>query len=237
MGVVFSIVFFLAVFRRPELEFIANPADQNYTPRPDWYFLFLFQFLKDVGAVLPRLPEWIPAVVLPSLALLVLVFLPWLDRSPERHWRKRPFWSGLGVLAIVFIVALTIRGLKDAPANITPANAAFNTRFRQNPTEEDRKIVARGKVLYETEANPIPCAACHALGGKGGGSSMPLDGIGTRREYEWLLGHTREPRKFVPNSTMPAYPPEQLTDSDLRALTDYMIQPTHSKPIIQYNTP
>jgi mono/diheme cytochrome c family protein len=138
---------------------------------------------------------------------------------------------------MVIIVVLTYRGLIDAPVNITPSNAAFTTRFKKDPTEEDRRIIARGKALYETEAKPIPCISCHALGGKGGGASMPLDGIGTRRTYEWLIGHTRDPQKYVPNSTMPAYPPDQLTDTDLRALTDYMIQPTHSQPIIEYNNP
>ncbi len=235
MGTVFSIVYFLAIFRPPELEFLANPADQNYTPRPDWYFLFLFQFLKDVGAVLPGFPEWIPAVLIPTVALVVLALLPWLDRSPERHWRKRPFWSGLAVLTVVLVVGLTVRSLRDSPANITPANAAMSTRFKSAPTEKDREIIARGKVLYEVAAKPLPCITCHAIGDKGGGSSMPLDGIGTRRTYEWLLGHTREPQKYVPNSSMPPYPKDQLSDDDLRAVTDYMVQPVKTKPIIQFN--
>ena len=237
MGVVFSIVFLLAVFREPGLEFIANPADQNYTPRPDWYFLFLFQFLKDAGAVMPGIPEWIPAVVIPNIVLLVLVFLPWLDRSKERDWRKRPFWSGLAIFTLAGILLLTVRALMDAPVNITPANAALTTRFKGALTPRDREVIARGKALYETEAKPMPCLSCHALGGKGGGSSVPLDGIGTRRTYEWLVGHTRDPQRYVPNSQMPPYPPDQLSDEDLRAITDYMIQPTHAKPIIQYNTP
>ncbi len=44
--VVFLILVALAYFKGAPLEARANPADSTYTPRPEWYFLFLFQLLK-----------------------------------------------------------------------------------------------------------------------------------------------------------------------------------------------
>ena len=43
---VFLILIGLAYFVGAPLEARANPADTTYTPRPEWYFLFLFQLLK-----------------------------------------------------------------------------------------------------------------------------------------------------------------------------------------------
>jgi quinol-cytochrome oxidoreductase complex cytochrome b subunit len=44
--VVFLVLVALAVFIGAPLEERANPSDSSYTPRPEWYFLFLFQLLK-----------------------------------------------------------------------------------------------------------------------------------------------------------------------------------------------
>ena len=44
--IVFIILIALAYFIGVPLEERANPNDANYTPRPEWYFLFLFQMLK-----------------------------------------------------------------------------------------------------------------------------------------------------------------------------------------------
>lgn len=44
---VFALLFTLAVMFRPPLDAIADPTDANYTPRPEWYFLSLFQLLSN----------------------------------------------------------------------------------------------------------------------------------------------------------------------------------------------
>src|SRR4030066_1420652 len=78
---VFLILVALAYFLGTPLEARADPADTFYTPRPEWYFLFLFQLLK----YFPGNLEVIGVVVLPTLAVLLLFALPLIDRSAKRH--------------------------------------------------------------------------------------------------------------------------------------------------------
>src|SRR3990172_3650268 len=80
----------LAYFLGAPLEARANPADTTYTPRPEWYFLFLFQLLK----YFPGSLEFLGVVVLPTLAILGLFLLPFLDRNSKRHYRHRPVVIG-----------------------------------------------------------------------------------------------------------------------------------------------
>ena len=54
-------------------------------PRPEWYFLGLFQLLK----YFPGRLEVIGALGVPGIVVTLLVLLPWLDRSPGREWRGR----------------------------------------------------------------------------------------------------------------------------------------------------
>src|SRR5512143_1240233 len=79
--IIFLILIGLAYFLGAPLEARANPADTSYTPRPEWYFLFLFQLLK----YFPGRLEVIGVVVLPTLAILLLFALPLIDRSAKRH--------------------------------------------------------------------------------------------------------------------------------------------------------
>ena len=64
--VAFAVLFMLAVAVRVPLEQLADPTDTAYIPRPEWYFLFLFQTLKLFSGPL----EVIGSVVLPGLAML-----------------------------------------------------------------------------------------------------------------------------------------------------------------------
>src|SRR4030066_2110022 len=108
---VFLIIIGLAYVVGAPLEGRANPADTSYTPRPEWYFLFLFQLLK----YFPGKLEVVGAVVIPTLVLLVLFLLPLLDRNPKRHFLDRPIVIGTTLLAVVGIITLTILALREAP--------------------------------------------------------------------------------------------------------------------------
>ena len=66
---VFIILVALAYFIGAPLEDRANPADTTYTPRPEWYFLFLFQLLK----YFPGNLEVIGVVLIPTLAILTSI--------------------------------------------------------------------------------------------------------------------------------------------------------------------
>lgn len=96
---------FLGVAAEPK----ADPSDSSYIPRPEWYFLFLFKFLAIYGQI-PKLGtvEWIAATLVPGIAVGALFLLPFLDRSPYRHFSKRGSALAFMTILVVTIVGLTI---------------------------------------------------------------------------------------------------------------------------------
>jgi mono/diheme cytochrome c family protein len=101
----------LAYFVGSPLEARADPNDTNYTPRPEWYFMFLFQLLK----YFPGQLEVVGVFLLPTAVVLLLFALPFLDRSPRRHPLARPVVNGLAVLTVVGVLALSVLAVLEAP--------------------------------------------------------------------------------------------------------------------------
>ncbi|HEU0292653.1 MAG TPA: c-type cytochrome [Anaerolineales bacterium] len=132
--IVFIVLVALAYFMGAPLEERANPNDTSYTPRPEWYFLFLFQLLK----YFPGNLEVIGAMVLPSLFILLLLILPFIDKSPKRHFMNRPFASISALVVVVGIGALTYLAVVESP-----------------PPLED-VVVDQSAALYAQN-----CANCH----------------------------------------------------------------------------
>ncbi len=116
--IVFLVLIALAYFVGAPLEARANPADTTYTPRPEWYFLFLFQLLK----YFPGNLEVIGVIVIPTLAVLILFLLPWLDRGPRRHFLNRPVVTGMTIFAVVAVVFLTVQSALEAPPPVGVAS-------------------------------------------------------------------------------------------------------------------
>jgi len=132
--VVFLVLVALVYFVGIPGEARANPNDASYTPRPEWYFLFLFQLLK----YFPGNLEVIGAMILPGLFVLLLILLPFIDRSPKRHFRNRPYASIAAVVVVLGIGALTAAAVLEAP-----------------PPQE-AVVVDRAAALYAAN-----CANCH----------------------------------------------------------------------------
>jgi mono/diheme cytochrome c family protein len=109
--VVFIILVALAYFIGAPVEARANPNDTTYTPRPEWYFLFLFQMLK----YFPGNLEVIGAMVLPGLFIVLLLVLPFIDKSPKRHFMNRPFASISALVVVAGIGTLTYLAVKESP--------------------------------------------------------------------------------------------------------------------------
>jgi ubiquinol-cytochrome c reductase cytochrome b subunit len=109
--IIFLILVVLAYFIGAPVEERANPNDTSYTPRPEWYFLFLFQLLK----YFPGNLEVIGAMILPGLFVVLLLILPFIDRSPKRHFLNRPFASFTALAVVAGIGALTVLSVLEAP--------------------------------------------------------------------------------------------------------------------------
>lgn len=104
MAVFCGVVFFfpgLIVFGDAEI-----PADPFNTPehvKPEWYFLASYQFMKII-------PSEVGALILMSIAALLFVSLPFMDRSEENNILKRPVFLTLVLVCVVGFVGLTVWG-------------------------------------------------------------------------------------------------------------------------------
>jgi quinol---cytochrome c reductase cytochrome c subunit, bacillus type len=79
----------------------ADPATVTYVPRPEWFFFFYEQMLMFFpGYALISFG----AVVVPTIFVLLLFALPWLDRGPNYSPLRRPFAAVVGILVVVVIV-------------------------------------------------------------------------------------------------------------------------------------
>src|SRR5580698_8403615 len=87
----------MVAFVRVPLGHVADPTDTSFTPRPEWYFLFLFQFLK----IIPGPLEMFGSVILPGLAVGALLLMPFIDRSKLVKIRQRT-----GAMILVMLGAL-----------------------------------------------------------------------------------------------------------------------------------
>jgi ubiquinol-cytochrome c reductase cytochrome b subunit len=134
--IVFLMFFFAIVFFAPEMGgfFIEapnfEPADPLKTPEhiaPVWYFTPFYAMLR---AVPPMFGSQFPGVVVMGAAIVVMFFLPWLDRSPVKSVRYRGpiFKAALAIFAVSFVV-LGYLGVQPATPILTLMAQIFTTIY------------------------------------------------------------------------------------------------------------
>jgi len=149
--ILFILLVALAYFVGAPLDDRANPADTTYTPRPEWYFLFLFQLLK----YFPGNLEVIGVVVIPTLGVLALFLLPFIDRSSLRDFRSRPIIVGGTLFAVVGIIFLTIQAVRETPPPLeTEAGDQTAALYSANcaSCHGEKIVVPEGTNLHEVIA-------------------------------------------------------------------------------------
>ncbi|MBI4471507.1 MAG: c-type cytochrome [Acidobacteria bacterium] len=185
--VVFAIVGVLALRYGASLGPIADPTDTTYIPRPDWYFLFLFQMLKGF----PGRLEVLGTVVLPTIFIVLLFALPVLDRNPERQLRRRPLIIGSVVLGLMGWTVLTLLAYVETPET-RPSIASLPA----GPTAGAWVFQKRG------------CSTCHAIGKKTGpGPALTL--WSAERDDQWLFTHMESQSEAAPG-TLPELVPGDI---------------------------
>ncbi len=223
-----------AVIWPAELEFKANPSDATYKPRAEWYMMFLLQIVKDWGA-LPILGKmsWIPVVVIPGIAMTFLMLAPWIDRSEDRRIGKRPVMAAFLVIGSLVILGFSFRGFSQLHPNATPSDSLYGNFTTGGTRAMDEVQVAKGKTAF------VACGGCHAAYGDFQGRMGPsLTAYGMKTFLAEVEGHPEaEKMSFLqryrayvrgdlrpPNSKMPKYPVEQLSDENLDATAAYISQ-------------
>ena len=135
----------------------ANPAVIATEPRPEWYFLFLFELLRIFKEPWQLL---LATIIIPTILMVLLIVWPFLDTGRDRRLSRRPGGVALGLSVPAVLIALTIAG-GVAPGVISGANISKNPQINALP----------GAALI----GDAGCATCHAFptgGANGPGSSL-----------------------------------------------------------------
>lgn len=178
----------------PPLEGAADPTDATYIPRPEWYFLGLFQLLK----YFPGKWEAVGAMVVPGVAAGFLALLPWIDRGPDRDPRKRRIVVSAVMAGLAGVIVLTALGWRDRPVSAASSDAWSL-----------REIGGRAF------AQKLNCVRCHVEMG----SADPLEGGASTRGPEWIAGHVADPEIIAPGLREP---PTTVHEREAAAVVAYV---------------
>ena len=195
LAVLVTILVLHFAFNGAHLDAPADPSSA-YPARPDWYFLFLFQFLK----YFPGHWEVLGAVVLPGIAMTLIFLMPIIGKSERGH----RFNVGLlfGILAFAGILTfVAVKADRNNPTYIASKEQAAREAAivkelaKGGIPPEGALALLQGPKLFAQH-----CASCHTHGGENGlgnpvekPSAPDLKGFASR-EYLTELLH---PERFA----------------------------------------
>ena len=212
----FVLLFVLAVAVEAPLERLADPTDNTYVPRPEWYFLFLFQTLTFFEGSW----EVVGAIVLPTMAIVGLLLVPFLDRDRVKGIRRRGMAMGVVGLAAVGWAALTIGAIANTPATSGPEErVGYATEAEAGGWKQLTPVELAGRACYRREK----CATCHNLSEGEPKMGPTLATVAERKSADWMIKHFKNPSSVVPGSPMPAV---QISDELLNCLSAFLLKVT-----------
>jgi len=204
-GAVFLGLIALSLFGHIPREKIAGTLVPDYLPRPEWYYMWLFQLLT----YFPGKWEAVGSLAIPTLGLILLFAVPFLGRNRRLGVAHRPLPLAVGVTGIVGIVFLTVQGFQG----VQPYGQVIPVPDRPLSATE-----TRGLFLYADR----DCAYCHQINGYGGHRVGPdlANMIAKHRTREYLARYIKDPQALKPTAIMPKY---DLPEADLNALADFVL--------------
>jgi ubiquinol-cytochrome c reductase cytochrome b subunit len=220
----------LAHYAPTELGPKASPADTQYVPRPEWYYIPVFQWLKYWKGVLAI----VGILVIPGFIALLFVALPFLDRRSERRPWKRPV--AVTIYAVIFIGLGVLGALshRDDLRDLAVASQLAKQHeeveaFMGAPFEPElagsslaaanvalaNPLVAKGKSIFEEQG----CNACHGDNGIGTPAAPKLIGVGVKYDSKKIEALLKQPTPAMAQGGMT---PTELKNEDLQALIAYL---------------
>jgi cytochrome c553 len=191
----------------------AQPETIAFVPRPDWYFYFLFYLL--------RIFKWPESVVLgtvgiPTIAIILLLAVPFIDRRRERRLSRRPIAVISAILVVASMAVLTWKGatVKEFLAG-DAEGLAEQWIAAGNIPEEARP----GAILFADSG----CLSCHVYLGAGSQNlgAPELTNEGQRgRGIEFQIQHLKDPQSTTPGSQMPPFP--NFSDQEYQDLAFFL---------------
>ena len=193
--VLIVIIAMAVVLGAGELANKADPTTTTYTPRPEWYFYFLFELLR---VIKPPQLTILATIGIPTIALVLLLLLPFYDRNPERRPERRPIATTAAFATIAAMAYLTYLG----------ANAVAPDRIDMG--------VSPQLEAGQNVANQSGCGACHKFGEAGNhGPGADLTEVGARLPAAAIERTLRNP-----TAPMPSY--ADLPKEKFDALVEYL---------------
>jgi quinol---cytochrome c reductase cytochrome c subunit, bacillus type len=192
----------------------ADPGTTNFVPRPDWYFYFLFYLL--------RIFKWPDTVILgtvgiPTILLIILIILPFVDLRRERRLLRRPVAMVAAVLVVLSMGELTYKGATAKEALASEVVQAVPTWAARQGFQNNDDAIAGGKIFASSG-----CTACHTYLGTGSSNqgAPDLSNEGTRgKSKQQLHDYIQDPSKFG-NNVMPRF---GFNDTQLNQLATFLL--------------
>ena len=176
----------------------ADPGTISFVPRPDWYFYFLFYLLR-----IFKWPEsvFLGTVGIPTICLILLLALPFLDVRRERRLSARPVAVVAAALTVISMGVLTWKG---ATANEALASEVIAEVPHWVTVQHLPQNALPGAKLFATAG----CTACHTYLGSGSSNlgAPDLSNIGSRNlGIDFQIRHLECPSCVNPGSPMPHF--------------------------------
>ncbi|MFC0214832.1 c-type cytochrome [Paenibacillus chartarius] len=238
VGVVVLVGILALVMSEPApLGYPADPTNTAFIPMPDWYFLFLYQFLK-----YPYVSDQyivLGTAVVPAIAFLGLMLVPFLDLGPERRFYKRPITSATMFVTLLAIGYLTYVSWHHYEEELKAKNIIPEHIKREQEMEAAKggggggaapKAGAAKKAAIVAADDPgaeiykkATCVACHGGELKGmPGSGIPaLLGVGDKLSKDDILGVIKNGKGNM-TEQYKANIAKGLTDADLDKLANWL---------------
>ena len=193
----------------------ADPGTVNFVPRPDWYFYFLFYLL--------RIFKWPDTVLLgtigiPTIALVLLLALPFIDLRAERRLSRRPVAIIAAILVVISMGVLTYKGAtaKEALGSELLGHVKDWAKVEGFQNNQD---AIKGARLFAVSG----CLNCHVYNGDGGQNlgAPELTAEGAKNKgAAFQIAHLKCPACVNPGSPMPSF--SGLGDARLRLLASFL---------------
>ncbi|MFT4036295.1 MAG: c-type cytochrome [Patulibacter sp.] len=169
----------------------ADPTSTTVVPRPEWYYYFVFELLR---VVKPSSLTPLATVGIPTVCLILLLLLPFYDRSPERHPLRRPIATTAGVLTILAMAYLTWMGAEGGSPTEIAMPPSANVVNKEDP--ETVELYLKGRESLPS----LGCLACHMIGENGNhGPGPKLTTIADRLPQAGIAQTLRNPTAPMPS--------------------------------------
>jgi ubiquinol-cytochrome c reductase cytochrome b subunit/menaquinol-cytochrome c reductase cytochrome b/c subunit len=177
----------------------ANPGTFSFVPRPDWYFYFLFYLL--------RVFKWPASVVIgtvgiPTICILLLLAIPFIDVRSERRPLRRPVAMVAAVLVVLSMGILTFKGATAKESLPSEVIGLVPTWAKNAGFENDPAAIAGAKLFAS-----VGCTNCHTYQGIGTSTdgAPDLTAIGAKNlGITFFADYVANPAKYG-NNIMPHF--------------------------------